>query len=109
MKNARRGTDAELEVAKKLRREGFTVVRSARSGGPWDLVAVRAIPGSDPYPVAEVRLIQVKRLRVPRPAVLRNAARELLLVAPPRRATIRSELWSRVDGPVDAWKVSVIA
>ena len=56
MSAARRGTDFERRVRRRLESEGWFVVRSAGSRGPVDLVAVRR----NGHGGCEVRLIQCK-------------------------------------------------
>jgi len=51
-----RGYRLEREVRNILKKEGYTVIRSAGSKGLWDLVA---------YNAQEFRLIQIKKGRVP--------------------------------------------
>lgn len=53
-----KGYKRELKVKAFLEAMGYTVVRSAGSHGPWDLVA---------YKAGEVRFIQVKSSRPSRP------------------------------------------
>ena len=52
--NYQRGAQREREAARRLRQQGYTVVRSAGSHGPVDLVAWNG---------EETRLIQVKANR----------------------------------------------
>lgn len=52
--NYRRGRAAEYELKKKLEKEGYTVLRTAGSHGPFDLIAYT---DDDSNPV---RFIQVK-------------------------------------------------
>lgn len=56
-KNYLRGRAYEYKAKKYLEEQGYTVVRTAGSHGPWDLIAIR---GEE-----KVRCIQIKRTKSP--------------------------------------------
>ena len=60
MTQARQGRAAEWAERKRLESEGWTVTRAAKSGSPYDLIAVRLADPSDNICSVEVLLVQVK-------------------------------------------------
>ena len=61
-RNYIRGRDKEYRVAKKLRDEGWTVLRMAGSHGEFDLVAIKYVELKKPFEskAGHIKLIQVK-------------------------------------------------
>lgn len=86
MSNYRRGYVAELRALEELRNDGYVVVRTAGSRGPFDLVALRE---------DSVRLVQIKRTKRKKiaPPVDLRAFEEL-----PVPPGITKELWIWQDG-----------
>jgi len=89
MTNYRRGYNAELKAVHILEQAGYEAIRTARSGGKFDVVAVGA---------AGVRLIQVKRLQDTRGLnrIEEDALEELSFLSVP--ASVSREVWIWVDG-----------
>lgn len=95
LRNARRGADTERRCRKLLESQGYTVVRSAASKSPWDLIAV----GSN-----DIRLVQCKlqsKERSVRPIVA-----ALTAISLPKTSLVRQELWVWVQRR--GWRVQVI-
>lgn len=96
-KNYRRGVAIERKAKAELELDGYTVVRTAGSHGPWDLVAVKE--GSQ----EPVRCIQVKRTGSPLGAKrLKN--KWIPYVAPTAYTCYKHELWIWVDRK--GWELS---
>ena len=90
-RNYRAGTRLEYLAAKELRAQGYAVVRSAGSHGPWDITAVG---------LGHIKLIQIKAA-----GAADEQARSLLssFSAP---GCVRRELWERIPG--GEWVVEVV-
>jgi len=73
-----KGYKRELIAKKILEAQGYNVIRSAGSHGPWDLVA---------YKDREIRFIQIKSYR-PGPA-----SREKMLQGPGGPLDVSREVW----------------
>ena len=78
----KRGYTAELGAIRTLRNQGYEVIRSAKSYGPADLVAVNH---------KEMRLIQVKSTKDPNPANFKKDIERLAQVKTP--ANCKKEIW----------------
>lgn len=89
--NYSRGADAERRAVEHLERVGYTVIRSAGSHGPVDLVAVGP---------TGVRLIQVKRDAggYVSPAVLETAREQLRGIPCPAGVSREIWVWKDRDG-----------
>jgi Holliday junction resolvase-like predicted endonuclease len=86
MTQYRSGAVAERIVRDVLTRQGYIVVRSAGSRGPFDLVAINA---------NEVKLIQVKRTAMGRVDGFSRVIAELKAIPVPANAY--KELWVLLD------------
>jgi len=76
------GYRAETKAREILKEWGYTVIRSAKSGGPWDLVG---------YNPSQFILIQVKLCRFGRLPSFDSTKKELAKIQVPANA--KKELW----------------
>jgi Holliday junction resolvase len=91
-----RGAAKERELVRMLEAEGFLVFRSAMSGGPYDLIAMKD---------RELRLIQVKRRNDRRRRAEPRFLAELAAATPRSRSVqVLKELWVWIER--DAWHVT---
>lgn len=95
MTNYRRGRKREYACAAQLRIEGCSVIRSAGSHGPFDVVAFQ--------PGGLIRLIQVK---LDSSSVTRANKMELAAFADAFRC--RAELWKYTTGAGDRPEIEVL-
>lgn len=86
VKNLRRGNDAELRCCETLTDHGFVVFRSARSRGPFDVIAVGQ---------TGTYLIQIKRSKYAARRFHRKTIRELTAIAVP--AIAYKQIWCWID------------
>ncbi len=86
-----RGRRLEYHARSDLRKQGFTVIRSAGSKGPADLVAINQ---------KQVLLVQVKSPG----GVLDSDIQKLQSVSAP--ANVRLEIWEYVPGKPHTWRVT---
>ncbi len=83
------GYRAERTARKSLEAEGYTVIRSAKSGGPFDLVAFNR---------AHFRLIQVKVVTGSSAAFMSNECVKLQNIPSPNNCMYEIWVWEKAKG-----------